>query len=185
MADTIEKIANDIGMKIRNVYSELEPYFTKDAKHFLDMKIDSTILEYDYYLDRERKKMARKYCVCKYIGCIIDVPFAKLKIEDIEFFARFINKAVDERIFEFGVVSSPIAIELENEKTLLRIYAHSNYTNEQLNTIIQIGLGFGNISAIPEGGKPDDTFNKDNLFTEIYNQGYLKGYLDKINKLEN
>jgi hypothetical protein len=152
----IEKKAKELGIKTRNIYEEFRPLFREEIKNFLDKKINTTVLEYFYHSD---KALEREYCLCKFIGSIIDVPINKLKIEDIEFFVRFISRAVDEKIIKFGIVGM-MAMKLKNDKTLLRIYTFSDFTNEQLNTIIQIGLGFDNITTMPEGAGTTE-INKD------------------------
>lgn len=154
--------------KSTDITSQLEPFLTDIAKEFLNNKFDSPVITY-----KVGNRM--EICLCQFIGTTSPKKIAELNDMDFERFAHFLNKAIEHKILQHGVYGVPMAMELE-DRTILKIYAFSNFNIFEMPTILRYGLGFDDVISYPEGGLPiketaDRYIKEDNIYKKIFNAG--------------
>lgn len=167
--------------RILNIERRITPHLTEGARHFVSKKFNSAIIT--YILGGHRY-----LCLCQYVGMIFNKKKEKLTVKDYRYLATFINKAYENKLFLYGTLGDIQAIDLSSGRTLVKIYAFSNFNLCELNTIIKYGLGINNIYSFPEGGLPEERyrpFQLNNIYHNILNENTFKNKIKRwITNLE-
>ena len=161
--------------KTIDIYEKLKPFLTEKARLFIFKRIETAVLQYIYEI--QDKELIRMLVLCKWIGKVVNYNVDEIPEEEYMQFAGFINEAIDKNILKYGILNYPAASQLADGRTLIKIYAFSDFKNPELNTIFEYGLGFKDIKAYLEGGLPDSNVlgctedKMENIYHNIYQKG--------------
>lgn len=152
----------------KDITLQLEPFLTDQSKQFLEHKYESPVIMFSVGSQQQIR-------LCQYVGTIVNKKNNELTDADYKRFAEFINKAVENRVLQYGVYGFPMVMDLA-DGAIFKIYAFSDFTIFDLAVIIKHGLGYSDISSFPEGGTPTEETVKrytenNNIYKKIFDAG--------------
>ena len=89
----------------KDITLQLEPFLTGQSKQFLEHKYESPVIMFSVGSQQQIR-------LCQYVGTIVNKKSNELTDADYKRFAEFINKAVENRVLQYGVYGFPMVMDL-------------------------------------------------------------------------